>query len=199
MGRIFAAFPGIHRRIRRLPVDGLGWTATAGTRLDGAADEPATDRSRPRRRAIEVLVVGLVPQHPLAAMLGADIALPVGDGIGHRRTLASDLACLREWPELGLSRRIQHGLALTLLRIRLGGITIPRGLRACTQRQRSRHQRHDSASPQYGFWSHRHHSPYMDSKSSLLITTRRTQQHDTLCGPHATHSSLSLTALASPK
>src|SRR5262245_29363715 len=190
--RIFVAFPVIRLLLPRLLLRRVGAAATR-TRFDGAADEPAADRAWPRRRAIRVLVVGPVPHHPLAAVLGADIALPVGDGVGHSRAFASDLACLRERPELGLSGCIEQRLALTLLGIRLGGITIPRGLRVCAQRQHSRHQRRDSASPKYGFRSHRHHSPPW-IQSHLHSQTRETRH--SVGGPHATHRSPSLTALA---
>src|SRR5206468_3598445 len=130
--RVVAAFLVICLLLLLLLLRSVG-TAAARTRLDGATDEPAADRSRPCRRAIRVLVVGLIPQHPLTAVFGADVALPVGDGVGHGRPFASDLACLGEGPEFGLSGGIEHGLALALLRIRLGGIT--RALCICAQRQ----------------------------------------------------------------
>src|SRR5262245_23771382 len=177
--------------------------AAARTRLDRATDEPAAYCPWPGWRTIRVLVIGLVPQHPLAAVLGADIALPVGDGIGHGRTLAPDLTGLRERPELGFSGRVEQGLALSSLGVCLGRILIRRRLRACAHRQHSRHQRRESASQKYRFWNHRHHSltwiqvrlhSLHSAHTTLAFRTWRTTQRFCLEGPHATHRSTSLTS-----
>src|SRR5262249_16401899 len=110
------------------------------------------DRPGPGRPTIEGLVVGHLPEHPLGAVLGKDIALPVIDGVGHGRTFASDLACLGKRPEFGFSRRVDlFFLALALL-LRLFG----RHGTARSQCQHAHHQRREGAPPQHGFWSHLH-------------------------------------------
>src|SRR5215470_3358334 len=84
----------------------------ARTSLHRAADEQGAEAARAGRSTIEGRVRGLFPEHILAAVFGDDVALPVGNGVGHGRTLARDLARARKRSEFGSSGRIETLFAI---------------------------------------------------------------------------------------